>query len=112
MFVSAASSGDDEPPRHREPVVLKTNECLEQHAVILVPLEVSDGEDHGLTARGPEFSAHSLSVSRVLWNAVVYHRERGLSQTEIICKFFPGRVGDRDGKAGLSDGPAQRDPAP
>jgi hypothetical protein len=111
MLVSAASRGDDEPPRHGEPILLKTNERLKQHAMILVPLEVSDGQDHCVTARKAEFSTHSLSVPCLRRDTVVYYRERGLPKTQIARKLFPGGVRDGDRMARLSYGPAQRDPS-
>jgi hypothetical protein len=91
--------------------VLKTNKRFKKHSVILVPLEVSDGQNHNVTIGTAKFSSHPLGVTRCQRNAVVNHREGARTNTEIVCELPSGCVGDGDRVRRSADCPTQRDPS-
>src|SRR3954470_20760525 len=96
MLVAAASTGDDYPPRNRESLMLKADERLEEHPVILPDVDISHGENHDVVVRTTKFFAHSGRVTLDQRNAVGNYSEGVPAHTQCCSELQLGGFGDRD----------------
>src|SRR5438094_138122 len=100
VLTPAAACSDDEAPRDRQAIQLQLRQGFEEHAVILVPIEIANREYNELSRRAPKLLPHSVCVSNGRRHTVVDDSERTLAQREIVCEFLASRVRDSDHAAG------------